>query len=477
MRFVKSTIISSTLISTLTFTAQAEINVVASVKPLHSLVSGVMEGVKKPDLIVKGAASPHTYSLKPSQAKQLEEADLVFWMGHELESFLEQPLEAIATKARVVELIDSQGLKKLDMREGGAFDDHGHDEHGQDEHHDDDHKEHGEHSEEGHDDHDGEGHAFEWAGIFKLSAGDYTWTFAKVDGDYADPMMKMVFLPTSSGGEEGIEEQEEVAERLIKQQSSVRRNHDGRLIPNKENAYQLVFDANRNVTKMRIKIKKEGSYAFFTEHMPFEFEAGEHFLKNVSGKDIEPTAQEPEAGHHDHHGHGEFDVHVWLDPENAKVLVQEIKEALVELDPNNAGKYEANAKNLMLKLDRLISEISSTLASSKGKGFVVFHDAYQYFEERFGMTAVGSITVSPEVVPGASRIRELKDKIVELDAHCVFSEPQFQPKIVFTVAEGTQANTGVLDPLGASIADGPELYFTLIRDMANSLQECLSKRG
>ena len=464
MRFVKSTIISSTLISTLTFTAQAEINVVASVKPVHSLVSGVMEGVGKPDLIVEGAASPHTYSLKPSQAKQLEEADLVFWMGHELESFLEKPLEAITSKAKVIELIDSPGLKKLDMREGGAFDEHGHEEDG-------------EHSEEGHDEHAGEGHAFEWAGVFKLPAGDYTWTFAKVDGDYADPMMKMVFLPTSSDGEEGIEEQEEVAERLLRSQSSVRRNHDGRLTPNEENAYQLVFDENRNVTELRITIKNEGAYAFFTEHMPFEFEADEHFLKNASGKDIEPTAQEPEAGHHHHHGHGEFDLHVWLDPENAKVLVQEIKQALVELDPGNAGTYEANAKNLMVKLDRLISEISSTLASSKGKGFVVFHDAYQYFEERFGMTAVGSITVSPEVVPGASRIRELKDKIVELDAHCVFSEPQFQPKIVFTVAVGTQANTGVLDPLGASIADGPELYFTLIRDMAINLQECLSKRG
>ena len=464
MRFVISLILSSTLISTLTFTAQAEINVVTSVKPVHSLVSGVMEGVGTPDLIVEGAASPHTYSLKPSQAKQLEEADLVFWMGHELESFLEKPLEAITSKAKVIELIDSPGLKKLDMREGGAFDEHGHEEDG-------------EHSEEGHDEHAGEGHAFEWAGVFKLPAGDYTWTFAKVDGDYADPMMKMVFLPTSSDGEEGIEEQEEVAERLIRSQSSVKRNHDGRLTPNEENAYQLVFDASRNVTELRITIKNEGAYAFFTEHMPFEFEADEHFLKNASGKDIEPTAQEPEAGHHHHHGHGEFDVHVWLDPENAKVLVQEIKQALVELDPGNAGTYEANAKNLMVKLDRLISEISSTLASSKGKGFVVFHDAYQYFEERFGMTAVGSITVSPEVVPGASRIRELKDKIVELDAHCVFSEPQFQPKIVFTVAEGTQANTGVLDPLGASIADGPELYFNLIRDMANSLQECLSKRG
>ena len=115
--------------------------------------------------------------------------------------------------------------------------------------------------------------------------------------------------------------------------------------------------------------------------MPFEFEAGEHFLKMFQEKDIEPTAQEPEAGHHDHHGHGEFDVHVWLDPENAKVLVQEIKQALVELDLY--GKYEANAKHLMLKLDRLISEISSTLASSKGKGFVVFHDAYQYSRRTF----------------------------------------------------------------------------------------------
>ena len=96
-------------------------------------------------------------------------------------------------------------------------------------------------------------------------------------------------------------------------------------------------------------------------------------------------------------------------PENAKVLVQEIKEALIEIDPGNAGKYEANAKNLIVKLDQLVAEISATLESSKGKGYIVFHDAYQYFEQRFGMTAVGSITVSLEVVPGASRIRELKD--------------------------------------------------------------------
>ena len=371
MSFFKPLFFTIALISTISFTVQAKINVVASVKPVHSLVSGVMDGVGKPALIVKGSASPHTYSLKPSQAQQIEEADLVFWMGHELESFLEKPLEAIATKAKVVELIDSDELKKLDMREGGAFDDHGHDEHGHDEHgkdeHDDDHKDHDKHSDEKHDEHD---------------------------------------------------------------------EHD--------------------------------------EHASKDHDEDGHKDHDEHSKD---KHDEHADESHDEHHHGEFDVHVWLDPENAKVLVQEIKEALIEIDPGNAGKYEANTKNLIVKLDQLVSEISATLESSKGKGYIVFHDAYQYFEERFGMTAVGSITVSPEVVPGASRIRELKDKIVELDAHCVFSEPQFQPKIVFTVAEGTKANTGVLDPLGASIADGPDLYFTLIRDMANSLQECLSERG
>ena len=313
MNHLKSIFLASALISGISITAHAEINVVSSVKPLHSLVSGVMEGVARPDLIVKGSASPHTYSLRPSQARQLEDADLVFWMGHELESFLEQPLEAIATKGHIVELIDSSKLKKIKMREGGMFDAHAHDDH---------------------DEHEG----------------------------------------------------------------------------------------------------------------------------------------------HDDHGHGEFDVHVWLDPENAKVLVDEIKLALIELDPVNSSKYESNSNKMNMKLDQLIDEVSNKLESDKGKGYVVFHDAYQYFEQRFGMSAVGSITVSPEVVPGANRIRELKNKINELNAHCVFSEPQFEPKLVSTVIEGTQANTGVLDPLGASIKDGPELYFTLIRNMADSLHECLSKK-
>ena len=332
MRLFKSLTLTITLLSTITFIAQAKINVVASVKPVHSLVAAVMEGIGAPVLIVKGAASPHTYALKPSQAEQIEKADLVFWMGHSLETFLEKPLESLASKAMVVELMDSHGLKKLEMREGGGFDEHDHDDHDED-----GHKEHEDHSEEEHDNH----------------------------------------------------------------------------------------------------------------------------------------AEES----HDDHGHGKFDVHVWLDPENAKVMANEIMEALKKVDPENAKKYETNTKKVVEKLNRLVAEVSAKLATAKGKGFVVFHDAYQYFEKRFGLKAVGSITVSPEVVPGVKRIKELKTKIKELNALCVFSEPQFKPKLVSTVVEGTKAKTGVLDPLGAAIQNGPKLYFILIRDMANSLNKCLSKKA
>ena len=332
MRLFKSLTLTITLLSTITFIAQAKINVVASVKPVHSLVAAVMEGIGAPVLIVKGAASPHTYALKPSQAEQIEKADLVFWMGHSLETFLEKPLESLASKAMVVELMDSHGLKKLEMREGGGFDEHDHDDHDED-----GHKEHEDHSEEEHDNH----------------------------------------------------------------------------------------------------------------------------------------AEES----HDDHGHGKFDVHVWLDPENAKVMANEIMEALKKVDPGNAKKYETNTKKIVEKLNQLVAEISAELSSVKGKGFIVFHDAYQYFEERFGLKAVGSITVSPEVVPGVKRIKELKTKIKELNALCVFSEPQFKPKLVSTVVEGTKAKTGVLDPLGASIQNGPKLYFILIRDMANSLNKCLSNKA
>lgn len=329
MSHIKSVFLASTLLAASTIVANAEVKVVASIKPIHSLVASVMEGVGEPGLIVEGAGSPHTYALKPSQAQMLEDADLVFWIGHELEAFLEKPLEAIATNARSVELMDAHDLVKLEFREGGAFDSHEHD----------DEDEHADH--EDHDDHDHEKHA----------------------------------------------------------------DHDD----------------------------------------------------------------------HDEHAHGSYNPHIWLDPINAKALVHEIEEALAKADPDNAETYETNAAALADRLDQLTAEVSAELQPVREYGYVVFHDAYQNFEMRFGLSAAGSITVSPEVIPGAERIRELRAKVQELGATCVFSEPQFEPKIVGTVAEGTSAKTGVLDPLGAAIDVGPELYFALIRNMSTSFKTCLSE--
>ncbi|MGB1900845.1 MAG: zinc ABC transporter substrate-binding protein, partial [Candidatus Puniceispirillaceae bacterium] len=180
---------------------------------------------------------------------------------------------------------------------------------------------------------------------------------------------------------------------------------------------------------------------------------------------------------HDDHGHGEYDPHVWLDPINAKAIVHEIEEALVKADPKNAKEYGANADRIAGELDQLVKELRAQFQPVQQKGFIVFHDAYQYFEQRFGVSAIGSITVSPEVMPGAERVSELRNKIRDLKATCIFSEPQFEPKLVRTLVEGTGARAGVLDPLGASLTKGPNLYFQLVREMARSLKECLSAKS
>ncbi len=312
--------------------ANAAEGVVASVKPVHSLVAAVMQGIGEPQLLVKGAGSPHTYTMRPSEAGTLEEAKVVFWVGPGLETFLEKPLESLAGDAMTVELSEVPGLTLLEPREGGAFEAHAHDE-------DDDHEEHA--AEEDHHEEHGEMH-----------------------------------------DEEGEE--------------------------------------------------------------------------------------------HEDHAHEEADMHLWLDPENARAMVRRIADALSQADPDNKTAYEENVAALDARFDTLIAETNEKLAAVRGKPFVVFHDAYQYFERRFDIPATGSITVNPDVQPGARRIGEIHDKIAELDAACVFSEPQFEPKVVQVVAEGTGARSGVLDPLGADIEDGPELYFTLIDNMTTALADCLS---
>ena len=278
--------------------------VVVTIKPLHALVAGVMEGVGTPELLIRGAASPHTYSLRPSEARLLESAQIIFWIGESLETFMERPLTALGSKARVVEVMRAPGISLLPGRRGGAWNAHDGEEHG------------------------GEDHA---------------------------------------GG----------------------------------------------------------------------------------------------------------DPHLWLDPENARAIVHVATAVLGEADPGNRGRYATNAAKIVARIDDLDAGLLARLSPLREIPFVVFHDAYQYLERRYALRAVGSITVGPERAPGARRIREIRERIRGSGARCVFSEPQFSPAILANLVEGTGARTAALDPLGADLPPGPEVWFGLMRALGASLAGCL----
>lgn len=186
-------------------------------------------------------------------------------------------------------------------------------------------------------------------------------------------------------------------------------------------------------------------------------------------------------GHDDHahgddhaHDHDGVDPHAWLDPENARAWLGVIAAALAEADPDNAETYMANARAAEADLDTLAADVTAMVEPLQGKPFIVFHDAYHYFEARFGMEAAGAVSLGDASSPGPARLREIRETVTGLGANCVFSEPQFEPNLVTTVTEGTDARSGVLDPLGAALEPGPELYGALIRGLAEGLSDCLS---
>ena len=344
MNLIKKSILFGTALLFSSFSAIAEIKVVTTIKPIHSLVSGVMDGVSNPTLIIEGSNSPHNFSLKPSHAKMLEEADIVFWIGEDLESFMEKPLNSLAKNAVQISFMDLKSIEKLKFREMNDHDDHGHDDHHG---HEDEH--------EGHDDHDDDGHK---------------------DDDHDD------------------------------------HGHD-------------------------------------------DHHGHEH---------------EDDDSSHDGHNHGEFDAHIWLDPMNAKAMVLEIAHELSELDPQNKSNYEKNAEKMISSLDDLIDQVSTIVP--KNPSFIVFHDAYQYFENRFNIKAAGALTLNPEVLPGAKQIAEIQELIEHDNVKCIFSEPQYNPKIVEMLSADMNVSTSVLDPLGANIEVGPKMYNNLILEIASSLKDC-----
>ena len=204
--------------------------------------------------------------------------------------------------------------------------------------------------------------------------------------------------------------------------------------------------------------------------------SGIKVLEQRHGGAFEAHAHSENANEH----HGEVDGdrsrsdgHIWLDPENAKVIVDAVTKVLAARDPENAARYDANALKLRAKIAALETDLTQELAAIKDKPFIVFHDALQYFEKRFGLQAAGSITVSPEVQPSAKRLTEVRHKIAGLSAVCVFAEPGFQPALVAAVTEGSTAKAGTLDPEGIALQPSSDLYFDLMRNLANDMKKCL----
>ena len=177
----------------------------------------------------------------------------------------------------------------------------------------------------------------------------------------------------------------------------------------------------------------------------------------------------------DHEDHSDaFDPHVWLDPENAKAMAQHIAAELGKVDPANKAIYADNASQFAAELEKLSAEIAASLADIKTKPYIVFHDAFQYFEKRFGLNAVGSIADFSGKPPSAKRLKDIRDKLADSRAVCVFREPQYDSKVADTVIEGSNARSGVLDPMGAELAPGAEAYKQILRNIAAGIKACVT---
>lgn len=343
------------LCSTLLFSAglaHAEVPRVATdIAPIHSLVSMVMQGAGSPDLIIPPGASPHSYAMRPSEARAVAKADLVVWVGPSLAPWLEEPMSSLAQGAERLTLQDVEGIRLLTNRSGVAFEAHDHGDHeGQDHAEHDDHGDH-----EGHDDHKGH-------------------------DDHAD--------------------------------------HD---------------DHDHDVHE--------------------------------------------EADAHEGHNHapGALDPHIWLDPQNAIVWLDAIAASLSAQDPENAALYADNAAQAQAQLVDLQAGIQAELTPLRGQKFVVFHDAYHYFEARFDVEASAAISLSDGAAPSAARLAEVRDVVKDTQAACVFTEPQFNAGLVDALQDGTALKSASLDPIGAALEPGVDMYPALLRDLAAAFSSCLAK--
>ncbi len=425
--------------------AKDPIPVVATFSILGDLVKQI--GGKHISLatLVGPDGDAHVYKPTPADAKAVSNAKVLFVNGLEFEGWINRLVDASDFKG--LRVVSTKGIEAIPFGEDG--------------HHGD--------------------HAFEWAGVFNLKAGTYRWSFAKVKGKYADPAMKMVIQAS-----DGIEASEEKAEELLEAKDGEPRRHNDVLVA-KDTAYVLNFDNDKKTTFFSVNIKKAGKYVFFTEHMPFEFETDEHFFKDASGKDVEPIAQEPDAGHHGHddhkdhghakhddhkddkhddhkdhghakhddhkdekhddhagHDHGAFDPHAWQSAENIVIYLDNITAALAKADPSNASNFFKNREAYVAKVKALDAEISAKMKAlpKAARTIITSHDAFGYFAKRYGLTFEAPQGMSTESEASAKDVAKLITQIREEKIRAVFVETITDNRLMEQIVRETGAKIG-----------------------------------
>ncbi|MET0004557.1 MAG: zinc ABC transporter substrate-binding protein [Candidatus Thiodiazotropha sp.] len=292
--------------------AHGALNVVVSLKPVHSLLASLMQDVAEPRLLLDDSQSPHGMSLKPSQIRMLNEADLIVWVGASLEPALSHLLQRQSFEAPILSLLETPDLHLLPIRNRREWRSHGH-------------------------------------------------------------------------------------------------SHDH----NDSHPDQAVISAM-------------------------------------------------------------LDNHIWLSPENAAAMVRHLTQKLIELDNAHSAAYRKNSRELLNRLNTFDNVIRTRLKPVANTPYIVFHDAYQYFEAHYGMHTVGTVNITPDQLSGARHIHRLRQTIEQRGARCLFTEPQFEPKLAHTLVEGLAVKIGELDPLGEQLPPGPDCYFSLMRGLADNLLNCLS---
>ena len=298
--------------------ASETIGIITTIKPIDSLVSAVVGDTGKTISLIPSETSPHEFRLKPSDARALQNGNIIFYISPHLETSIVKVFETLPKNIKIINLMEETGIENLSIRDNEAWELHDH------------------HDDKKHDDHD--------------------------------------------------------------------------------------------------------------KH-----------------------AQKDE--HDDHKS--KDDVHIWLDPENAIKIIKKVNTELSFFFPENAKIYDENATKIINKIKSLKKQLKKELLPIKEKPYIVFHDAYQYFEKTFGLNAVGSIALEDDIASSPKQISFIKNKIIKSKASCVFQEPQFDNKLVKTVIEGTQAKIGTLDPLGFGIKEKEDFYLQLLRNMSKNLKECL----